>query len=498
MDFIDPVKQRKHKIRLFVGYGLISCAIILAAIVLLFAAYGYGVNSKGQIIQSGLVFVSSAPAPATISLNGQLNSSSTNARLQIPAGQYTLKLTRDGYRPWVRSLGVEGGSVEHFDYPVLFPTKIVTSTLKQYTGQPGLTTESPNSQWLLTQDSQAVDTFDEYNLSNPKQLASTLPLTLTVPSSLFSSTQPTVSWDMVSWFGDNNHVILKRNYSGGSEYILFDRQTPTDSVNLTAGLKLDSTTTLSFYNNNDNQYYAYDSDNDTLSEVTLANPQPVIILKKVLAFDAYANDAIIYVSDSGAPTGKVFVNVLQGTQVFRVGEMQAGISQYLVAMSQFSGNWYVAFTSNGEGKVYLYENPVADLQNQPKAPLVPLAILTINQPSFLSFSGNSQILAAQNGGIFATYDILNQNEYSYHVGTDISPTQEAIWMDNYHFTVVSDSKLLVFDYDGSNLQTLQPATVGLPTFFDPTHKWAYVQAPDTSNPSLVDLTSTALRIPADQ
>ena len=284
MDFIDPVKQRKHKIRLFIGYGLISCAIVLATTILLFAAYGYGVNAKGQIIQSGLVFVSSAPAPALIYLNGQLNSSTTNARLQIPAGQYTLKLTRPGYRPWVRSLGVEGGIVEHFDYPVLFPTKIVTTTLKQYTTQPDLVTQSPNQQWLLTQDTSDINTFDEYNLSNPKQIATTPTITLTVPSSIFSSSQPTVSWSLVSWFGDNNHVVLKRNYSGGSEYILFDRQTPADSVDLTTSLKLDATTTISFYNNNYSEYYLYDSTDDSLSEATLSNPQPVVILKDVLGF----------------------------------------------------------------------------------------------------------------------------------------------------------------------------------------------------------------------
>ncbi len=498
MDFIDPVKQRKHKIRLFIGYGLISCAIVLATIVLLFAAYGYGVNSKGQIIQSGLVFVSSAPAPADIYLNGQINSATTNARLQIPAGQYTLKLTRTGYRPWIRSLGVEGGSVEHFDYPVLFPTKIVTTTLKQYTAQPGLTTESPSSQWLLTQDAPNIDTFDEYDLSNQKQLATTLPLTLTVPSNLFSSTQPTTNWSLVQWFGDNNHLILKRNFSGGSEYILFDRQNPSDSVNLTTALKLDATTSLSFYNNNDNQYYLYDTDNDSLSEATLSNPSPVVILKNVLNFDAYANNAIVYVTDSDAPTGKVLVNVLQGTQVFHIGQMQSSESQYLVAMSQFSGNWYVAFSSSGLSKVYLYENPVSNLQNQPKAPLVPLAILQINQPSFLSFSGNSQILAAQTGGVFATYDILNQNAYSYQVGSAIPASEQATWMDSYHFTIVSSSKIIVFDYDGSNLQTLQPALAGYPELFDSSHKWAYVLAPDTANPSLIDLTSTALRTPVDQ
>jgi hypothetical protein len=293
-------------------------------------------------------------------------------------------------------------------------------------------------------------------------------------------------------------VILERSYAGGSEYILFDRQTPADSVNLTATLKLDSTTTLSFYNNKYDQYYLYDSADDSLSTATLSAPQPVSVLKNVIAFDVYANNSIVYVTANAAPAGKVYVNVLQGTDTYHVGQLQSGLSQYLVAITQYSGNWYVAFSSSNETKVYLYENPVADLQNNPSEPLVPVAIMKIAQPSFLSFSGNSQILAAQNGGAFATYDILNQNEYSYQISSSAPSTLEAVWMDNYHFTLVSENKLLVFDYDGTNLQTLQPAEVGLPAFFDPTHKWSYVITPDISNPALIDLTSTALRIPADQ
>src|ERR1039458_10357287 len=115
MDFLDPIKVRRHKYRMFAGYALLGVAIFLTTVVLIFLAFGYGGGKNGQIIQNGLVFVSSQPNPAQINLNGNNSGSSTNSRLQLPAGQYTMTLTKTGYRPWVRSLGVEGGSVEHFD-----------------------------------------------------------------------------------------------------------------------------------------------------------------------------------------------------------------------------------------------------------------------------------------------------------------------------------------------------------------------------------------------
>ena len=88
MDFLDPVKIRRHKIRLITGYALLGVAIFLTTTVLIFLAFGYGVGKDGQIIQNGLVFVSSKPNPAQINLNGNNTGSSTNARLQLPAGQY--------------------------------------------------------------------------------------------------------------------------------------------------------------------------------------------------------------------------------------------------------------------------------------------------------------------------------------------------------------------------------------------------------------------------
>src|SRR5579863_1709038 len=138
MDFINPTKRRQNKYMLISGYFLVGVAVVLLTMVLYYAVKGYGLGTGGQIIQNGLVFVSSNPNPAQIYLNGELYNATTNSRLQLPAGQYTMRLTRAGYRPWVRSLGVEGGYVEHFDYPFLFPTNLVTTDVQAFTSQPGL------------------------------------------------------------------------------------------------------------------------------------------------------------------------------------------------------------------------------------------------------------------------------------------------------------------------------------------------------------------------
>ena len=149
MEFLDPKKQKAHLIRLIIGYVLITIALVLTTIILLYQAYGFGLRN-GEVIQNGLIFMSSHPDPADIYVNNQKRDEKTNSRLLMPAGQYTFRLERDGYRPWKRAISVEGGSVGRFDYPFLFPTKLTTTTTKKYEARPSVVTQSPDQRWVLT------------------------------------------------------------------------------------------------------------------------------------------------------------------------------------------------------------------------------------------------------------------------------------------------------------------------------------------------------------
>jgi hypothetical protein len=168
MDFLDPRRRRAHKYRLIIGYFLVAIVIALGTVILVYGAYGYGINTKtGQIIENGLLFVDSKPGGADIYLNGKAQPSKTAARLVLSARNYNLEIKKDGYHPWQRSFVLDEHSVARYVYPFLWPLKPATIPLKTYPSQPQLVTETPDRHFLLVQlpDSDGL-AFDQYDTGN--------------------------------------------------------------------------------------------------------------------------------------------------------------------------------------------------------------------------------------------------------------------------------------------------------------------------------------------
>lgn len=493
MDFIDPQKLRHHRARLAIGYSLSAVALILMTLVLLFIAYGYGLGKNGRIIQNGLVFVSSQPNPAQIYLNGNYQGNNTNARLELPAGQYTVQIKLSGYRTWVRSVGVEGGSVERFNYPFLFPVTLDPTTVEQYSALPGLVTQSPSKQWLLIQKTSSNTDFEEYDLSKPTQLAANL-TTVSLPPTILTSPAGAQSFQVVAWASDNRHVLLLHTYTGGSEYILLDRQVPADSLNLTKTLNLSPTMTLSLDNLTYNQYYIYDSNSQGISTVSLTTPITPII-SNVLSYATYGSNTIEYATPSDAASGNVYVDVYQGTKTYHLLQLPLS-SQYLLDATNYSGNLYLAAGEVNDTKVYVYENPVGALQSQPTLPVVPIYILKVNQPNFVSFSENSQFVMAENGQNFAVYDAYNQKGYVYNVNLPLAAAQHAAWMDGDRLILGANNVVNVFDYDGANQQDLQPIVDNTLPYFTSSYKYMFDFAPSipSSAAAPYSLTSTSMLV----
>ena len=510
MDFLDPQKQKAHARRLAIGYLLIGAAVILATTILLYRSYGFELGKNGQIVQQGLVFVSSSPNPANIYIDGQLNGT-TNKRVFIDAGQYRFEIERNGYRPWWRDVTVEGGSVEHFDYPFLFPTTLTSSPVKNYGSNPELSIQSPSRQWLLVQSPSAFDEFDEFDLSNTQvtQVIAT-EQTITIPQSVYTQSTGAQSWAMVEWSTDNKHVILKHTFEEdgqiASEYILLDRADPQDSINLTNMLGTNPTS-LSFVDKSNYQnYYVYDQSARTLETASLSSPAPQPYLNNVMAFYPYTKGNILYATTQGAPSGKVAIDLLQGGTTYPITQLNAGSNpesdQYLLDFTQYSGDWYVAVGISGDNKVYVYQDPQTQLQAEPGQAVAPIAILKVNNPNNISFSANAQFIMVESGTSFAVYDAENEKSYAYTIKAPLdSPQAYATWMDGDRLMYVSNAKVVVFDYDSANQQTLVSAMSGLLPVFDTnyTYLYTYVSVPaNGSAPAGTDLDATSMLIPKDQ
>ena len=451
MDYLDSKKLFREHVVLIIGYILVALAITIATLVLVYQAYGFGLNKNGTLIQSGLVFFSSQPNPANIYINGTLNSNTTDTRLELPSGVYNVKLTRTGYRDWQRTITFDAGAVEHVDYPFLFPTTLTTKKIQTYASAPGLVTQSPDRRWLLVEQPGSIANFDLYDLKTPAHPVVT---TLTLPATLLSKATKGEGWQLDSWADDNQHVLLTHVYDGKTEYILVDRANPSLSVNLNTTLGVNPTL-LTLVNKKYDKYYVYNTASDdsvetaTLETGTLLTPY----IQDVQAYQSYGNNVMLYVTSDGAPSGKVLLKLLSGNQTITIRSLPVSPT-YLVNLTQYSGVLYVAAGATSDGQVYIYEDPIGQFTKQ-QGTIVPSQVLTVPQPNYLSFSDSAQFIVDENATNFGVYDIQNQKAYSYTAPLPLdAPQLHASWMDGDRLVYSSDGKLIVFDYDGTNQQTL--------------------------------------------
>lgn len=492
MDYLDPKKRFRHHVMLYVGYVLIGIAIVIGTIVLLYQAYGFGLGKNGTVVQNGLFFFSSQPHPADIYVNGVRKSVKTNTRLGLPAGIYNIELQRDGYRDWRRTIGLEGGSVEHVDYPFLVPKTLTSKKIHDYGAAPGLTTQSPDRRWLLVEQPNTLTGFDLYDLKSPAKPAESLSL----PSGLLSKAAGPENWQFAEWAGDNRHVLLQHNFDGKSEYVLIDRADPAQSVNVSTTLSLNPTK-LTLRDKKYDQYYVYDAAGGVLRTVSLKNPQVQPYLEHVLSYKSYGEDTMLYATDSNVPAGKVQIRMRIGDKTSVIRTFPAGTT-YLLDLTKYDGAMYVAAGASGANKVYIYKDPTGQFGENPDRALTPSQVLHVTTPNYLSFSDSAQFIVTENGAEFGVYDIENKEAYHYVSPFVLdAPQVHANWMDGNRLTYVSGGKLVIFDYDNANRQVLVNAASQYEPVFTPNFKFLYTIAPAASAGQF-DLNQTSLLIPADQ
>jgi len=480
MEFLDPKYERRSHLQLLIGYCLVGLAIAIATLVLLYQAYGYTIDRQGEVTQSGLVFVSSQPNGAAVYLNDKRYKSNTDTRMVIPAGKYTLRISETGYRPWERPIFIGGGDVQHFDYPFLFPETLHSSALADFSVDPPLATQSPDRRWLLLASAETPGTFTRYDFKNPDKPAAT-PLTL--PAGSFTPGTGAQTWSLVEWAADNRHVLLLHTFVTGSsasrEYILVDRDTPADSVDLSTSLNLTQAQTVNLFNNRTDQLYIYNAADQTLRRTNRADGTVASTLEHILAFKPYGDDRVLYVTDQ-SPTGKatpglVSVVLQTGQQTVTLRTLPAaGSGGFVLDLAQYSGDWYVAAASSADSAVYLYKNPQDQTTTGTDTYPTPFRRLSLKNPSYLDFSDNTQFLLAESGQNFVVYDFENIAQHSFMAADPIdAPQPHATWMDGNRLAYVSGGNLTVVDYDNRNKQTLVAANPAFAPFFAPDYSYLY-------------------------
>ncbi len=468
MDFLDPIKQRQHRIRLYVGYVLMVVAISLVSLLLVLQAYGYTFDLQtGAINQNGLVFVDAHPERADVYVNGELKGA-TDQRLIMPSSKYDISVRRAGYRTWEKTINLLGGKIERLVYPVLFPESLVSRETQLYAEKPVFSTQSPDRRWLIVRQPGAHISFDLVDLNS--ELATAINLAL--PPDLFSINGDRHDIDVVEWSTDNRHVVVRHTFDTGTEFVLIDHEAPALSRNLSRNFSGTVFTDVVLRDKRFDRYYLHDRSAQTLMTAELNGQAPVPLLNGVIQFKSHGNDVLLYVASSGAAEGNVAVRIREGDQIYTVKELPVDTS-YILDIARFSGRWYVLAGATDDQRMYILRDPVLALRRNPAAKIIPAALLRIEDPQFASFSTNARFVQIQSGSKFVVYDTETARHYRYNTGLELATPQRAVWMDGHRLTLVSNNHVNVFDFDGTNKQELSSAYSSSTPYFNSNYTALY-------------------------
>jgi len=492
MDFLDPKKKRAHKIRLYIGYALMAFALLFGSTVLFFEARGFDINRKtGEVIQNGLVFANTHPEQADIYVNGKLEGK-TDLRLALPAGTYTFEMARNGYRTWKRVFTLGGSEIERLTYAFLFPEKLEPTDARPYTASPTFATQSPDRNWLIVQQAGKLANLEVIRLADNNAVT---PITL--PAGLMNTAAGSSSLEVVEWSTDNRHVLVKHSFKGGSEFIMIDRERPNESLNLNKHFDI-AIYRASLRDKKFDKLHILDKNGGTLRFGDSKSKQlSVVAARGVHAFKSYSDNVVFYATSEKAKKGTVHVNVQKGKKTFKVRELPAA-KHYPIDITRYDDEWFMAVGTDTEKKAYIYHEVFRDLEKDDPVVPEPIAVFKLEKLDALSVSANTRFISAQGGSEFAVYDAEHDRRFQYNTDLKLAEGQKAEWMDGHRLTTVSDGKVVVWDYDGINMQTLTETHPAFMPFFDRDYDNLYALSPSSKTKGQTALAKTPMRIPADQ
>ncbi len=485
MEFLDPKAERRHRIRLFIGYGLLAIAVGIGTLILLYYSLGYTLDREGEVQQSGIVFVSTRPEGATVTANGVQTSAKTNTKLMLRSGLYQISVSAPGYHQWNHSVDVRGGDLHHFTYPILIPEKMEPTPIVTIGAELEFANVSPNRRWVMSK-TPTIKASPElpvqhrltlYDVRNPEKLVST---ELALPVGIVTEGDAATSWKFVDWAGDNRYSLIEHNYVVAEvphkEFILVDRTNSEATRNLTRELKLAPDESLSLLDRRFDRYYAHLSSTGQLRAIDRNGEvigEPIV---NVLAFDSYGSDSLVYVARpiTGENNSQT-VNVMlaqDGKRYVLRNLAHVPDYEYKLAISRYDNRWYVS-VADSKG-AYLFRSPFVSNDEGATSLPRPWRYFKLDRPTALAFSDNSRYILAESGKNMVVYDAELVTTRRFTVDGVLDAPQTGVhWMDGYHMSYVSNGKLQIADNDYQNKAELVTALPEYKPFLSSNSKYLF-------------------------
>lgn len=455
-------------------YALLSVLVFAGTIILVLAGQGYDFNrSTGEVIQNGLMLVNTRPENAMVTIGGQAESDQTPGRFPLPAGDYELGITLDGYRPWSKLVKVAPNSVEWVYYPLLVPNELSPEPVTAWRDL-GFISQSFDPRRVLVRQATDKPEFtlmelDGQSLNSDEKLL--LPASVSSPSGGSTGT-----FAAIEWSSNNRFVLLTHRRGETTQYIRLDTETVEESLNLSEFFDL-NLTEAAFINSSANQLYALanrDLRRLDVNQQTISAP----LVREVAAYELMRDQFVLYLATI---EGKLQVGLIDGDNPPRLleSDLDGAASRYRIALGEFDRQLHVAILDTGNDEVRIWRDP-----HTGDVPAPAFVQFKASGASELDLSRNGQFVLAQGGGAFATYDLDRGREYHFETPFPKAADQVFEWMDGYRLLGFDKtSRLYVFEFDGANVQRLVLADPKFGLFFASDFNGLYSLKPAQRNAS---------------
>jgi len=202
--------------------------IIVTTVGITFFANGYQISTKGKIsfLATGIISATSKPKGASVYVDDKLLATTDNA-INLPPGNYNIKIVKDGYLPWQKNIQVQK-EIAYQTNTQLFRS---SPDLKPLTVTGAINPAvSPDGSLIVfsVASASAAKTNGLYLIG----LSDNVVFLIKNEAKQLSSNLPNLDWSKFTFtFSPNSKQILAHNTTNNSNYLI-DLSTTTDFKNL--------------------------------------------------------------------------------------------------------------------------------------------------------------------------------------------------------------------------------------------------------------------------
>lgn len=457
--FKKPSKKQLLIRRIMLSSLATLSVIIIATVTILFML-GFRLDSdNGRLEQGALLQFDSRPNGAEVSIDGKNIGSRTATKQTVVAGTHTVKMSRQGYQDWQRTLTLTAGTLTWLDYARLVPNDRPVQKVATYEAMAGMKI-SPDSKWTLVHQVSSSPEFTLVDLRSEEVKSSTLAL----PQSSYSEGSAegvAHSFAIVSWDSGSRYALVKHLYRDQTEWIVLDTQNvaQTVSVNQLLGLGFQD---LQFAGTNGKLFYGLTGDGNLrkvdLSAATLSRA----FVTHVESFSIYDNTVLSYIGidpeDATQRVAGVYRDGDEASHILRV--VPADETVLRIATARYFTNDFVAISEGNVVSILKGSYPTSSSQDN--SSLKEFAHLELSGAvSALSFSPKADYVFAQSGASYQSFELEHSRPASGMVAVaDGSPASKLKWLDGAHLWNDDAGSLVMRDYNGSNVYAIMTVAQG--------------------------------------